>query len=453
MSYILAVIYTLTCFFLIRRMLVGHSNITAQLGVLALFSIGYYPLPVFFQTMTDLRDYDDQTISTALLIHFVFLVFLLFGVVSTAAFALKLRPLSFGPIDVIAARHRLPLSFISFALYILYILTVNRSSYSAQDFDAFFEDKSQINSIIAAFAGLFVAFIALSYASASASKNRRDRLFYLLMIGAIVFAAVPTAARLAIISPLLTVFCAIAITGEVRKAMRILGVAVLTLMIVSPFAVFLRESMHDEQGGLLSASEVANKYSISDDPFTQSFQSILNRSDLISVTIYMKKYIDATEYVGGEFYYSVIASPIPRFIYREKPPVLSSNGQLDGEISTLAYRLMNGGLGSLTAFGGLTAYRQGGWIAVILDGLAVGAFFVGVARWFGDGGWVARMFYVNFFVMFSVQKVPPSFFEALTSVLGQAPLILCLFIVSKALTIARLSKKPIRVRAAIGHSS
>ncbi len=106
----------------------------------------------------------------------------------------------------------------------------------------------------------------------------------------------------------------------------------------------------------------------------QSFESILGRSDLISVTVYMKDYIDNVGYVGWEYYYSVLVSPVPRFLYPDKPYVLSSNGRLDGEISALAWKEIMGGLGSLTAFGGLTAYREGGWLGVVLDGFADGAF-------------------------------------------------------------------------------
>jgi hypothetical protein len=98
---------------------------------------------------------------------------------------------------------------------------------------------------------------------------------------------------------------------------------------------------------------------------------------------------------------------------------------------------MVGGLGSLTAFGGLTAYREGGWIAVILDGLAAGALFAGIARWFGQGGTIARIYYVQFFVLFAVQKAPPCFFEALASFLGQSPVIVLLFLLGKLPLLAR----------------
>jgi hypothetical protein len=127
---------------------------------------------------------------------------------------------------------------------------------------------------------------------------------------------------------------------------------------------------------------------------------------------------------------------VPRFLYPGKPYILSANGKIDGEISVLAWRVMVGGLGSLSAFGGLTAYREGGWAAILVDGLADGAFFFVIARWLGGGGWVARILYANFFVMFVVGKAPSDFFESLTAFLGQVPVMIVLYLISRSPLVA-----------------
>jgi hypothetical protein len=279
--------------------------------------------------------------------------------------------------------------------------------------------------------------------AAAWAETRRYRAIALgSMVVIIVIAAIPASQRLALIAPLISVFIALASSGQAGRALRTLGVTVVVLAVASPFAVYLRDGRRDSQGQLLSAVDTAENYSVSQTSLLQSLQSIIDRADIVYVTTYMKDYIDNTEYVGWEYYYSVLVVPIPRFIYPAKPYVLSSNGEPDGEISVLAWRAMIGGTGSLSAFGGLTAYREGGWIGIILDGVAAGALFAFLARWLGEGSFVARIFYSSLFVIIAVQRVPPCFFEALSGFLGYAPLLLIIFVISRLLPLDRRSTAP-----------
>jgi hypothetical protein len=436
MADVLAIIYVVTCVILIVVMFRRRDLLDVQFGVLAVFSIGYFPLPVLFKPMTDLVGYEDDQIAVALLIHWLFLLSVIGGAAAMKKFGPTVRPLSFGALDAFVARKRYSIATLAFAMQVAYAATGPATSYATEDFTAYFEEKSLIFSILAAGSGLCVGFVAVSYARAASERSLRAKWAFGAMLVAIVALTLPLGQRLAVLTPVMIALAAMSATQQVKKAFRILVIAVAVLAIVSPFAVYLREARRTHSGQFLSASDVVQDYQLSDNPFSQSFQSILNRSDLVMNTIVMKDYIDRTEYVGLPYYYSVIVSPVPRFLYPGKPYILSANGKIDGEISVLAWRVMVGGLGSLSAFGGLTAYREGGWAAILVDGLADGAFFFVIARWLGGGGWVARILYANFFVMFVVGKAPSDFFESLTAFLGQVPVMIVLYLISRSPLVA-----------------
>ncbi|HMK91033.1 MAG TPA: hypothetical protein VK446_15540 [Methylocystis sp.] len=431
MSFILAVVYVITCGGLIWLLLTRRDVIFAQYGVLGLFSLGYYPLPVLFKPLSSLAGTEDEKVFSALLIHWVFLIAILAGSFATARLVGAVRPLSLGRLDEFCYKYRFFFSAVAFGLYVAYVLTTPQTSYASEDFDAFFEQKSPVRSILAAVSELCISFICVSFAVDSAKKNHKSLVIFGGMVVAIVLATLPLGQRTATLTPIMFLFASMAAQRQSGKALQVLGVGLIVLMAVSPFAVYLREARRAKNGDFLNTSEVAGKFTVESNPLMQSFQSIIDRSDLVYNTVYMKDYIDETEYVGWKYYYSVAVSPIPRFVYPNKPYVLSSNGNIDGELSVLAWKEMNGGLGSLTAFGGITAYREGGWAGVLLDGLADGALFVLIARWLGGGGYLAKVFYSIFFVMFAVAKAPPCFFEALATFLGQAPLIVSLIFISK----------------------
>ncbi|MCI4679534.1 O-antigen polysaccharide polymerase Wzy [Rhodoblastus acidophilus] len=437
-SFILALAYVVTCLWLMTLMARRRTVISVHLGTIALFSLGYYPLPVLFKPLSSLAPIPDEKVFYALLIHYLFLCALVISCLGCAKLTRAVPVMNFGALDHIALRHLYRLAWAAFGLYLAYIATTPRTSYGTENFDAFFEQKSNFRSLVSAVAVFASGFICIAYAIASAHGRRRAQFTYGAMIVLLVALALPLGQRLAAIAPIMMLFAAMAVTRQTGRALRILAAAVIFLMAVSPFAVYLREARRDKSGEFLSAPQVAGHYQVSSNPAFQSFQSIIDRSDLIFNTVFMKDYIDRTGYANWLYYYSVLVSPVPRLIFPDKPYVLSTDGAIDGEISVQAWRLAFGSLGSLTAFGGLTAYREGGWIGVILDGLALGLLFSLLARWLGEGSFLARVFYINFFLLFAVQKVPPDFFEALAGLLGHAPLILALLIVALTPIFTRL---------------
>jgi len=431
MDIALAIVYLLLCFCLAWKVCFGRDVIWGHLGVLAIFSVAYYPFPVLLKSWSHLSDYPDANIFGALAIHFVFLVALLAGLSVLWRCRGLIRPLRFEALDGLATRFMFPLAAVASVLYFIYFYTSDLSSYSAEDVTTFFEEKDPYRQILSALAGLLVALIALSFSLAL----RRGRLLRAAtlggIIGLIVLTSLSTGARIIIITPLIMVFAALFITGQRVKAFQTILAVAAILVTISPLIVYMREN-RSAVSSKSAVIDATSGFTYGDSPFARLVQGVVDRSDLIYVTINLKDLIDRTNYVGWQFYYSVAVVPIPRLVYPDKPYLLSDNGKIDGEISVLAWRTMVGGLGSLTAFGGLVAYREGGWLAVVLDGLAAGAFAAFLARWLGEGGFLARLFYLNLFVQIAAAKAPASFFEMLASFLGVAPLILILHFVSKA---------------------
>jgi hypothetical protein len=241
------------------------------------------------------------------------------------------------------------------------------------------------------------------------------------------------------------VLIALFLTGQTKRAVKSIGLLVVILLAVSPFAVFMRSRQLDIRGKERVLT-VGEEFSYGDDAVTTSIRSIIDRADLLGNSIKLKEYIDRHGFVSWQFYYSVLVSPIPRVIFAKKPYVLSSDGTMWGEISVIAWAMDFGGIGSLTAFGGITAYRQGGWIAVCLDGLAAGFCFTVIARWLGRGGLVANVFYIALFPLLAIKRVPPSLFEMLAELLPMLPPMFALFVVNMVLRERRRSRKRLILR-------
>jgi oligosaccharide repeat unit polymerase len=404
--------------------------INVHLGVVGLFSIGYYPLPVLLKPLSTLVEFPEDQVAHAIFMHWLFLLCLIFGATLAKRHCGIIKPLRFGFIDTIFSGYQKYIVLLCFILYMIYYSTNDLTSYASDNLEAYYEDRPAFVAIVATLSDLALATITLFYAHASFRKQRLFAFVLATMITVIVLLSALLGQRLALILPLCMVFIALFLTRQSLKAIRTLGLTVVVLAVASPFAVFLREN-RGSSGERQSATAVASNYSFSETSFQSSLQSLVDRSDLIYVTVAMKPYLDTMDDIGWKYYFSVLAIPIPRVIYPNKPYVLSSNGDPGGEMSVLAWQTLIGGRGSLTAFGGLVAYREGGWVGVILNGLATGILFIFLARWLGQGSLVARVFYINLFVQLAVRKVPPSFFEALASLLTFAPLLACLFLISK----------------------
>lgn len=429
----LALVFLATCAVMVSRLYFCRDLVDLHIGVLGVFALGYYPLPVLFKGISSLRYTDSATIFEALLIHWVFVVSLLAGAFLLRA-AVPVKPLRLPHLDALFLRWQVAICALAFGVFVTYAQTQQLTSYSAEDFEQFFQDRGPFFAIVAALAGLSQAIIATSLAGAV--KNRRPRLLalfgsmFLMCVGLTIFLG----QRLIILTPLVMLLAALYSDGQRKWALRMLVITVTVLIVSSPVVVFLRNTRAGNLSSSAATSTVSG-FSFGDNAFGAMLQSVIDRSDLIYVTATMKEVVDAAPAPGLLYYRSVLQIPVPKLLLADKPYLLSDNGLPEGEMSIWAWKTMVGGTGSLTAFGGLVAYREGGWLGVVLNGLATGLFFAVVARWLGGGGLVARMFYAVLFVDLAIAKVPPSFFEALAAFMGLLPFILAAIAMSAGLRV------------------
>lgn len=391
-----------------------------QLGVVAVFSIGYYCLPIWFKSRSSLGYRDEALVAETLVIFLLFLGFVVVGTWVGRRVVREQLGLDTSALDGFVDSHRLRLSILAFGLFLFYYTTQELTSYSAADSRVYFSQRGGSSAIIAAAADLALAWLALSIALASRDRRRLDFIASVFMLGFCVFLLLFVGQRLALLTPIAMVMAAFAFTGQMKGAFRTLGLAVLALLIVSPIAVAVRES------GSVSAEYVVGSYSYGDDPGDTIFQSIIDRGDLLDVSAGMKQYIDADPLPGPMYYSSVLLNPIPRVLFPagSKPFPLSTDGSPTGELSIYAWGKLHGsGMGSLSAFGGIVAYREMRWPGVVLNGILTGVFFVWASRWLGQGGLVGKLFYAGLFVSLSIRKAPPSFWESILALMPLLPLL------------------------------
>ena len=447
MDDILALLYIVTCLILIGKMFFGRSVLDCHLGTIAVFSLGYYPLPVLAKSVSALDYYREDEIFSALLIHWLFLICLILGAaVGRRIFAGK-KTLRMMAIDDLMFKWRLPLSVVAFLIYLTYFSTQSLTSYSADDFEAFFNDRGQFFAIIAAFGTMSLAYLAIALAASWRVSDKKGLLIIGGMFAFCVWLTLTLGQRLIIITPIFMLFASLYTSGQKAKALRLFAAGIAALLILSPLAVYIRQTQYQRIESGSSSVPIGN-FTYEGGFLESSFKSIVDRADLVYVTLNMKNYIDATTPPGPIYYLSVILIPVPRAIIPWKPYLLSSDGTPSGELSIWAWQTLKGGIGSLTAFGGLYAYREGGWLWIFINGFATGMFFAFLARWMGSGGITAHFFYVNLFVALAVAKVPPSFFEALAAFMGLLPFILVAGLLSYIRV--RLKRKRKMVRRGIG---
>ena len=443
MAITLSLVFLMISVTLIALLALKRDIIFAQFGILGVFAIAYYTIPVLFKSSSALADEPDDWITASVGLHLVFFVSMLLGAFVASAWAKALNPLHVRPLDDILVRRRAFISTVAVIVILINMWLFPASTYSAENLRDYIEAQDPYRQASAGFSALGIAFVAFSFSDALKRRQARAAMAYGGIIGLAVLVAFSTGARQLIISPLVLVYVNLCLDGRKRLALSAAGLVAVILVLASPLVVYMREN-HGDEGSRIRVVEAYKGFGYGENPLETLVQGVVERADLLDVTIKLKDIIDSTNYVGWPFYYSVLVAPIPRIIYPNKPYVLSDNGQIDGEISIMAWKATLGGDGSLSAFGGIVAYREGGWLAVVLDGLAAGVLYRVVARWLGGGGVVGRLLFSNFLLAVAVGKVPASFFEALAALLGQAPLLLMIVMLSKALK--ALTAKPMRRR-------
>lgn len=425
MEYLISFLFFLLCLGLIWRMTRARDVVDFQLGVIATFSIGYYCLPIWFRELSPLRWHTPSEVAAVALIFFLFLLFVVLGTWMGRRIVPRRVALVLPGLDPTLYRNMRIITIAAFLFYLYHYSTQTLTSYSAENFEAFFTERGPLHSLLALIAASALAWIAIAIAQAWKGGRRSDLILYSAMFAFCLLLLLLVGQRLALLTPLAMLAAALAITGQPRRAVSMLGVMVLVLLIVSPIAVFIRESLADKK--VDDAQSALGEFSYGDSAFSTMFQSIIDRGDLIYVAVQLKPLIDVAPLPGPIYYTSVIMNPIPRGLFPGgfKPYPLSTNGLPTGELSIYSWRYLKGSsTGSLSAFGGIVAYRELRWAGVMLNGMMTGVLFVFLSRWLGSGGPILQVLYLQLFVAHAIKKVPPSFFEAILQVMPLLPVIL-----------------------------
>jgi hypothetical protein len=432
MDFILAIVFLILSLFYILKMFSDRNLISFQVGVLSAFSIGYFCLPVIFKFRSNLNNINSFLIFESLLIFFLFFCFILLGVFfGKKIFEKKINGIQLLVLDSMFIKHRKLIVCFSTILLLYYYSTTNLTSYSSDDFEAFFhEDRGAFSALLAMFSKIALGFITLSLAMAIKSKEKKNVFLFTFCFILSILPLFLLGQRLIILTPFIFIAVSFAVFNLWDFSKKFFITAILLLVLVSPFAVFVRESMTNPN---ITISEVISNFDYGDRVVDEVFQSILDRGDLLFVTTKIKPVLDAEPFMGPTYYSSVIFNFIPKSLYPggEKPYPLSPSGLANDELSIKAWREIHSqSTGSLTAFGGLFAYREIGWFGVILNGFMTGIFFVLIYYLLGRSSIVLGPFYLLFFVETVVKKVPASFWESVLVLIPQLPIIFLLILIN-----------------------
>ncbi|MEQ1247994.1 hypothetical protein ABLT93_12445 [Acinetobacter soli] len=430
MYVILSLIFLLICCFFVYKMLFLNNIYMLQLGVISVFSIGYFCLPIFFIDKSPLNNVDDFFITEAVLIFLIFFIAFVIGFIffKNVNFKVNLKLEFF---DHIFFKNRIIIS-IFFTIFLLYYYSSSSlTSYSSDDFEDFFSNRGGVNALLSLASKYAIAWIALNFGISVLLKDKKTVFLHLLLLVVAILPLFFLGQRLVLLTPFILLVVALGIQSQFKAAKKSFSIAVLVLLLISPLAVFIRQSLTNPQNNV---KDVITEFKYTDGIFETILQSIIDRGDLIYVTTQIKPILDNESYVGFQYYYSVLSNPIPKFFFSEKPYPLSPTGLDKDELSIKAWKEIHSNTtGSLTAFGGLVAYRELGWLGLIFNGFFTGFLFVFVYRLLGMGGITVVPFYLLFFVEVSVKKVPASFWESLLVLMPYIPILLFLFIANSLL--------------------
>lgn len=420
MEYLIDFFFLLVCLYSIKKLFTSDKPIWLMIGIMGTFSIGYYVLPVFFKEYAGLKGINEYLISEVLLLSLFFFLSIILGAITHLNISRKQLNLNFGEIDSIFFRYTKEIFIISFFIWLTYFLNNAVTSYSAANFEDFFHKKGTFDGLLA-YLSIYALAAMVVTMTINYKLNNKIPTYAIVTFAIVTLLSLSGGQRLAAIKPLFMIIAGFSIYGFHKKGLKLMFTSLLILILISPLMVFIREFQGAKgKDKIIAASKM---YNTGDSPIEKGFISIMERSDLISVMTTLKKDIDKpySDFNYYQYLYSVLASFIPKFIMKDKPYPLSDTGDMQGETSVRAWILRHGSsTGSLSAFGAITAYREGGYIWSVLNGFLVGILLSFIAKTLGDGGHTSKFLFISIFVTLSIKNVPPSFFYVVVFI---APLI------------------------------
>ncbi len=422
------------CSYTIIKMIKSESQLWLMIGIIGCFSIGYYVLPIFFKNYSGLANIESKKLAAVCFMALIFFVAIVFGAIIGDREPKKRGDgsLFLSKLDKIFIKNYKLFFILSLIVWIGYYFTADLTSYSAEDYEAYFHERSQFAGLLAAFSNMSLSLIAVCLAIAI-RKRENVKLPMMLTYAAIILMLLVTGQRLAAITPVFTLVVALSIYVDYKVGLKVIWIGVLFLILISPLMVFVREFQGDR--GKAKALTASKMYKADSNPLNEGFVSIIERADLLYVmTILKERYDNNDDFDHGQYLYSVFCAYIPKFIFPDKPYALSDDGTMYGEISVQAWQLIVGNsTGSLSAFGSISAYREGGWLWVIINGFVTGYLFAWVSRFLAKGGHISRLLFVSIFVGLCIKNIPLSFFYFLVYIAPTMLLVVFLFIINEML--------------------
>jgi hypothetical protein len=438
MHVLLALMLITVCVVLVARAVWRPTPISAFCATLGLFSIGYYGLPMLLIERSTLRYLPESEISATIGMALLFLISLIAGVAAFSRGGPKGGGFRVPVLDGLIERHWWKAAIISNLIVWANNGLRTVTFYQVESVDEYIAGRSAIEGVLGFASGLAQALSALLLVMALQARKSNRIAFAVLALAtqmAIVFNA---GQRLILIFPILLVVSVMVARRTFRLAGATLAAGIGFLMVISPFAVAIRAGSWNSQQDVQAES-----FSYGEDPFDTMLQSIVDRGDILQNMATLKAHVDANGRVGPLYYWSVAAIPIPRLIYPGKPYVLSDTGNMRGEASVLAWNLtMGSNTGSLTAFGSVIAYREGGWAWIPVNGLLAGMLIAWLLTWFQRGGLLSQAFFAMAFVNWSIRKVPPSLFEVMVDVMTYLPVLAVLYVLNRIVEGERWEASP-----------
>jgi oligosaccharide repeat unit polymerase len=430
-------LFTLVCVHFINSGRRSNDARHLVLSVLGLFSLGHYVLPVVFRQSSQLQNVNDDELFVVMCLSGLFFlgIWLGFHISGSLAKGSPATPHRRAALDVLLLR-RPRVTFAIFAiLYFLYLVSSVRTIYQAGSVEDYISARGSWNAGLDTLGSIAASGMAVTLAS-EASQGRRFNFAMMLVfyLSSLIF-LFGAAQRAALIAPFISLALAFALFG-LRKAMKFTIISAVALLIVaSPFLVLMRGVNDSAISGIDLSDGVQVVFLI----------SILDRADGLLNMISLKHYIDTHGFANGQYFYSIAVKYIPGFLYPGKPIGMSETGGIDGHLSVIAWQLMvdSNSLGSLTVFGPITAYHEGGWLWVALNGILTGVSFNFLYGLLASRSHWRKIIYILIFPALCLENVPPSFLYIFVS-LSTTFYIFCFFAIVETLLRPYMAPSPHR---------
>lgn len=388
------------------------------IGLLGVFGLGHYILPVVFRPLSSLHLVGDDELFVALLISGLYFLFLGLGFLWSSRLVRGGGPSNQtnSGLDAVLTRRPAVTFAILGSIYFTYLVNTVQTIYQAGGVESFISQQGTFDAAFAMLATFCNSGMALMLAYVAKKQGKSVRLT--VMLGAYLISLIllmSTAQRSALITPVIALAVAFGLVGQARAMKFTIIGGLLLLTAASPFLVLMRGNPALQPSNI-ALNAVVEQSSTGGVPMV-FMQSMVDRADALNNMVALKHYIDRNGFANTQYFYSILVNYIPKFLYPDKPSVMSVTGSIDGHLSVISWQLerRESDLGSLTAFGPIVAYHEGGWLWLMTNGFLTGIAFNLLYAWLAVGRYWRMILYISIFPSLCITNVPTSIFQIYTS--------------------------------------